>query len=116
MKSPKEQITRYEEKQRNTNIYLEKYLAAEKIKCAVFNNQVVSKQKIDDNIYNKLYSIYGDSNKIDINKFNEISILKFNMYKGKLYNMCDLTYVANALLTGDDGGNAITVVGVSDDD
>ena len=73
-------------------------------------------KKIDDNIYNKLYSIYGDSNKIDINKFNEISILKFNMYKGKLYNMCDLTYVANALLTGDDGGNAITVVGVSDDD
>ena len=74
-------------------------------------------KKIDDNIYNRLYSIYGDNNKkIDISKFNEISILKFDMDKGKLYNMCDLTYVANALLTGDDGGNAITVVGVSDDD
>ncbi len=72
-------VSLYEEKQKNTNIYLEKYLAAEKIKCAVFNNQVVSKQKIDDNIKAIALKVY---HAINANNLIKVSFLKVD---NKLY-------------------------------
>ena len=74
-------------------------------------------KKIDDNIYNEIYFHYNlEGPKINKDIFNSISILQFNINNNKLYNMCNLTYVTNALLTGDDGGNTISVIGVVDDE